>query len=390
MKDFKIITLCGALLLIVYLVAQYNKPAPVNWQPTLYYEDKIPLGTYVLYQQLESFYPGSEKAQTNAPLYNVLHQTGIKGNYFIIAKTINLSKSDVNELFKFIKAGNTVFMTAFNWEGQLPDTLKLKIQAEFEKNNTPVNFVNPRLKRLQNYRFKRDLTSQYFSRFDTAKAIVLGNNALAHANYLQYPLGKGYLYLNANPQLFTNYSLLTLDGAEYAAKALSYLPAGKNVYWDHYQNKDIPEDESPLRVIFAHDSLRWAYYLILLTALLYITYEVKRRQRIIPVVEPLKNNTLDFVTVVGQVYYEQRDNSNIAHKKITYLLEHWRTRYYLKTSKLDKEFTDALIKKTGIEPAFIKGLVNLINYTQVQPKVTDQELIALNNAIENFYSLSGK
>jgi hypothetical protein len=390
MKDFKIITLLGALLLVIYLVAQYNKPAPVSWQPTLYYEDKIPFGTYVLYQQLESLYPGSTKVETNSPLYNALHQTGVKGNYFVIAKTINLSKSDVNELFKFIKAGNNVFMTAFVWEGLLPDTLRFKTQAEFEKNNTPVNFVNPQLKRQKNYRFQRDLTSQYFSRFDTTKAVVLGNNALLHANYLQYQFGKGHLYLNANPQLFTNYSLLTPDGADYAAKALSYLPTNTHVYWDHYQNQDNPEDKSPLRVIFAHDSLRWAYYLILLTALLYIVYEVKRRQRIIPVIEPLKNNTLDFVTVVGQVYYERRDNSNIAQKKITYLLEHWRTRYYLKTSKLDKEFTESLEKKTGLDHQFIKELINLINYTHVQQKVTDQELIALNNAIEKFYSLSGK
>jgi len=155
--------------------------------------------------------------------------------------------------------------------------------------------------------------------------------------------------------LFTNYSLLTTDGADYAAKALSYLPAGTTTYWDHYQNNDIHEDKSPLRVIFAHDSLRWAYYLILLTALLYIVYEVKRRQRIIPVIEPLKNNTLDFVTVVGQVYYERHDNSNIAHKKITYLLEHWRTRYYLKTSNLDKEFTESLEKKNGLRSHLYQG-----------------------------------
>ena len=36
--------------LCIYLVAQYNKPSPINWQPTLYYQDKIPFGTYVLHQ----------------------------------------------------------------------------------------------------------------------------------------------------------------------------------------------------------------------------------------------------------------------------------------------------------------------------------------------------
>jgi hypothetical protein len=390
MKDFKIITWIGSLLLIGYLIAQYNKPLPVNWQATLYYGDKIPFGTYVLHNQLSTIYPGSKVTRTNAPLYNAFHNTGLQGNYFIVAKTIELSKYDYNEMLKFIKAGNNVFMTAFDWGGHLTDTLKLSTQAEYKNGNVAINFVNPQLKRINSYAFQRDISSQYFSQFDTARAVVLGQNSLKHANYISYAFGKGHLYLSANPQLFTNYSLLTNQGADYAAKALSYLPVKNNIYWDQYQNKDIAVDDSPLRVIFSHDSLRWAYYISLITALIYIIYEVKRRQRIIPIIEPLKNNTLEFVKVVGQVYYERRDNSNIAHKKITYLLEHWRTAYYLKTTALNPEFVNALAQKTSIDTTFAKELVNLINYIHVQPKVSDRELIELNQAIEKFYSQSGK
>jgi hypothetical protein len=390
MKDFKIITWVGAIILVIYLIAQYNKPLPVNWQTTLYHGDKIPFGTYVLHDQLSTLYPGSKVINTNAALYNALHKTGLNGNYFIIAKTIKLGEYDYKELVKFVRAGNNVFMTAFVWDGFFADTLKLKAQAEFDKDNVPLNFVNPLLKTKKPYTFKRDISNQYFSRFDTTHAVVLGQNALKHANYLSFAFGKGHLYLCANPQLFTNYSLLTPQGADYAAKALSYLPPQNNVYWDQFQNKDLVEDQSPLRVIFSYDSLRWAYYISLLTALIFIIYEIKRRQRIIPVIEPLKNNTLDFVNVVGQVYYERRDNSNIALKKITYLLEHWRTTYYLKTTALNIEFVNALAQKTGIEVSFARELINLINYIHVQPKVNDQELIQLNQAIEKFYAQSGK
>ncbi len=52
MKDFKLYLSVAIVLLIVYLVAQYNKPAPINWQPTLYYKDKIPFGSYILYKEL--------------------------------------------------------------------------------------------------------------------------------------------------------------------------------------------------------------------------------------------------------------------------------------------------------------------------------------------------
>src|SRR5436305_5857551 len=36
----------GTALLLVYLIAQFNRPNPVNWSTTLSYNDKIPYGTY--------------------------------------------------------------------------------------------------------------------------------------------------------------------------------------------------------------------------------------------------------------------------------------------------------------------------------------------------------
>jgi ABC-type taurine transport system substrate-binding protein len=106
------------------------------------------------------------------------------------------------------------------------------------------------------------------------------------------------------------------------------------------------------------------------------------------VIEPLQNSTVDFVTVVGQVYYEKRNNANIAHKKVTYLLEHWRDHYRLKTNKLDYEFIDHLSKKTGIDKRLASDLVDILNYINVQQQVTDHELINLNKLIEKFYSQS--
>jgi hypothetical protein len=42
MKDFKIYIIIASVLLGIYLVAEYNKPKPTNWSPTLFYGDKIP------------------------------------------------------------------------------------------------------------------------------------------------------------------------------------------------------------------------------------------------------------------------------------------------------------------------------------------------------------
>ena len=389
MRDFKIYISIATIFLVLYLVAQYNKPSPVNWQPTLYYQDKIPFGTYILHDELSHFFSGAAITNTNQNLYDLFHKASITGsNYLIVSKTINISKYDYKELVKFMEAGNSVLIAAFNWQGKLPDTLKLSTGVEFQKKNGGLSFTNSKLNEANNYQFDKDISNEYFTSFDTSRAVVLGKNADGKSTFLSFKYGKGTLYLCANPLIFTNYTLLSDRGGDYTAKVLSYLPTGKTIYWDEYQNGDIPEDPSPMRVFFSNPNLQWAYYISLFGLVIFVLYEMKRRQRIIPIIEPLKNATVEFANVVGQVYYEQRDNMNIAQKKIIYFYEHLRTAYYLKTTPLDAEFIERLSQKTGIDISFIRELINHIKYVLVQHQVSDHELIRLNQLIEQFYKKS--
>jgi hypothetical protein len=112
---------------------------------------------------------------------------------------------------------------------------------------------------------------------------------------------------------------------------------------------------------------------------------MKRRQRIIPVIEPVANTTVDFVTVIGQVYYEQHDNSNIAQKKVGYFLEYIRTRYLLKTNLHDTVFMETLAKKSGAQIMLIQAIFYQVALIQNGQKVDNDDLITLNQNIEQFY-----
>jgi hypothetical protein len=388
MRDFKFYIIGASLLLLVYVVVLYNKPIPVNWKPTLYYGDKIPFGTYVLYKQLNDVFPGARITNTNQSVASLFNNKLKPGNYFIIAKQVKITFTDFNALKKYIAAGNTVFISTFSWAGYFKNGFKLETKVENDDDKRLLNFTNPVLKQPTNYRFDKDISNQYFSKFDTARATVIATNNAGKATYLSYKFGKGRLLLSANPELFSNYSLLTPQGANYAERALSYLPVKQILYWDQYQNHDVVVEMSPMRVFLNNPNLRWAYYISLATLFIYIIFEAKRRQRIIPVIELLKNSTVDFVNVVGRVYYERRDNANIATKKVLYLLTYLRETYQLKTNKLDTEFIETLAHKTGLEVSFVRDVVNYINYLDNQQKVTDHELIELNNLIEKFYSQS--
>lgn len=389
MKGFKIYIGIGVLIIVLYVVAQLNKPKPINWESTFSYNDKIPFGTYIVYHELGQIFPGARVEKINKTMAGAFRDTTLNpSNYIIVSKTIDANKADTKALLKFVSNGNSVFMASNNFQGFLTDTLKLSTDyTGFNKKVTGVNFTNPKIKRAEEYRFESSLVNQYFSAFDTVRAVSLASTGEGKSTYLRYKFGKGNLYLFANPYMFTNYGLLQdKDCADFAAKALSYLPKQDFIYWDQYQNHDVGQDISPMRVLLGNEYLRWAYYLSLAALLMFVLYEMKRRQRIIPIINPLKNATLDFVNVVGRVYYEQRDNADIAAKKIKYLFEYLRSNLQFRQGIDDKDFMDLLAQKTGLDQQFIRELTEQIYYTLNQSKITDTELVRLNNLIDKFYA----
>jgi hypothetical protein len=388
MKDLKIYIFIASTLLIVYLVAQYNRPTPINWAETYSHADKIPYGTFVLYNQLHDIFPGAQVQTYREPVYNVITDRNIQhSTYLIICSEIDLNEYDYSKLIQFIKKGNDVLIAAKSFGQVFTKELKVETETEswYKKSYGYLKFSNKKLDTTQTYAIDKNLSDGYFERLDTSKAVVLGKNNNNHINFVKYNFDKGSLFLNVNPLMFTNYSLLKKDGATYAAIALSHLKNDTNLTWDEYYSAGRAGDESPMRVFLRNKALRSAYYIALFGLLIFVIYEIKRRQRIIPIIEPLSNTTVDFVNVVGQVYYEQRNNSNIAHKKASYFLEHLRTKYNLKTNVLNDAFVTALANKSGVDDALIRRLINQVTIARSNTRVSDQELINLNKNIEQFY-----
>jgi len=389
MKGLRRYLIVSAVLLVAYLVAQYYKPTPTNWMSTYLKEDKIPFGTYILFNEIHDLFPKTDVKITRDPVYNTLKGHSFKNtSYLFISHSIEVDKLDFKELINFVEQGNNAFIAAFDFGKTLRDTLKLEIGSSYNysvERSTGVNFTNPALKAKSNYTFGKQIAEQYFSAFDTSRVTVLGKNIEGKPNFIRYTYGKGSIYILPNPQLLTNYSLLNPIGADYVAKALSYLPASASLLWDEHNTRGNIDDSAVLRVIFKNEPLRWAYYISMAGLIIFVLFEMKRRQRIIPVIEPLTNSSLDFVKVVGKVYYQQRDNSDIARKKINYFLEYIRSTYGLKTGSLDNELKQALHIKSGVPEETIDQLFIIINGINNNQHVDDHSLINLNKLIERFY-----
>jgi hypothetical protein len=116
-----------------------------------------------------------------------------------------------------------------------------------------------------------------------------------------------------------------------------------------------------------------------------MVFESKRKQRIIPVIKPLANTTLEFVSTIGNLYYQRGDHKNIADKKIQFFFDHIHAHYYMSTSYRDENFISVISKKSGVGEQTVRSLIEAINQILSKEKIRKEELISLNSLLEQFY-----
>jgi hypothetical protein len=196
--------------------------------------------------------------------------------------------------------------------------------------------------------------------------------------------GKGEFYISCVPIVYTNYYILYMDVTEYIAASFSYLRSDI-IVWDEYYKKNKRTIETPLRFVLSNEALSWAYYLMLSLFILFIIFKSKRVQRIIPVIKPLKNTSIEFISIISKLYLKTKDHTGIARKRVIYLLDFIRSKYLLDTSKFSKDFLHKLSGKSGISLDFLENLFNSIHQLNGTNIISEKELIKINHKIDQFY-----
>ena len=185
--------------------------------------------------------------------------------------------------------------------------------------------------------------------------------------------------MHLQPVVFTNYYLLNKN-IKYTENVLAPIPTDTTLFWNINQAEGI--SNSPMRYLLSQPALKWAWFLAWITFLIFIFFNAKRRQRVIPIIEPLKNTTVDFTKTIGNLYYQEKNHQNIAEKKVIFFLEKIRNEYYIDTFNLDETFINRLHQKTGSNKKDIEEVVFLIKKIRNQGQTTEKELIIFNNLLE--------
>ncbi|MHA6280715.1 DUF4350 domain-containing protein [Salinimicrobium sp. CAU 1759] len=394
-KAYKI-TLALLVLLLVFLTwVEANEPQEINWSPSYSALDKIPLGTRVLFENLEE--QELDLQEVNTPPFEFLQDTTVTGTYFFLNNQLAIDQNELKRIFAWVAKGNTAFFIAENFSENLLDTLDLKMETLVPKNGISskplLNLADPRLANSRPFLFDKETYQNVFVFPDSLPKKVLGvtqlqqDSAAINApkiNFLSDTVGKGMVYLHSTPKAFSNYFLLQENNAQYAEKVLAYVPAQKTLFWDHYYKTGKTFHTSPLFVILNNKALKWAYYFVIIGSILFIIFEGKRKQRSIPVVEPLRNQTLDFTRTIAGLYLDRKDYKGIATKKIALFLDHVRSHYRISTHEPDPYFFDRLAGMSGNDTEEVKSLWQLMDQIKKQHSVTKEELLELNRAILAF------
>ena len=398
-KSYKIMLGLLVLLLVLLTWLEANEPEELNWTPSYSAFDKIPLGSFILYKTLKK--QPFEIQNINVPPFEFLKDSAQPGTYLFLNNQLNFDDAELARLLAWIKKGNSAVLIAENFSKNLLDTLNLKTKTSIPtkgfSSKPIINLSEKSLKREKAFLYDRQTNENYFSEYDSLQQQVLGVSQLysdnlqitePNINFLRDSIGKGAIYLNSFPKAFSNYFLLAeKENPEYAARALAYISAEKTLFWDQYYKTGKAYYTSPLFVLLNNRRLKWAYYFLIFGSLLFIIFEGKRKQRSIPVIKPLKNQTFHFTRTVAGLYLERKDYRSITAKKIALFLEYVRAKFRLPTSHSNEEFFRQLAGMSGNSPEKVQELWQYMSQLEKQKTVSKDELLELNRRIISFKNM---
>jgi hypothetical protein len=391
------------------------KTKKLNERVTLWRNDKIPYGTYYAHENLARIFPEAtiENIKTSPDPYHkentrdiFEHTYNPKANktcYVIIANAVMPDDKEMEGLFDMVSKGTQVFISSSSIDENLLDSLQLKASLYtgfFNGHDSlTVRVFDPVSWQESRYSYPGMALDNYFSNVDSSITTVLGKNKEGKANFVKiaYESG-GAFYIHLAPMSLTNFFLLHKENKGYYDQVLSWMPRNAElVRWDDYFRNSVKGNGKgsggrSAKGLFdsggwlmSQESFAWALSLLLLLLLLVYLFESKRKQRIIPVIPPVKNASLDFVKTIGRMYFQRKDNKDLAHKMLVHFLGYVRSRYNIRATVLDSDFVQRLTYKSGYDQRAVQLLVYDLQYAQDAPQVSDHALLELNHKLETFY-----
>lgn len=391
-----------AFLLLMFAI-EYRLPKRFVWRPTFGHYDEQPFGC-ALFDSLVSVSASETYTLSRKTFYQLAFEDTLKRRGFLaISEHLALSDVDVEALLSMASRGDKVLLVSNLFPARLEDTLRVHGNYSYFyfnalKKQAVSLFARDSLIWIASpgdslaYYFYPQLCASTLSA-DSADADVL---AIKHevvgknvdglmTDTLQYspvalsvPVGKGEIILVSTPLLFTNYGVVDGNNAAYIFRILSQMKGLPLVRTEAYVDETSQAQQSPFRYLLAHRPLRWALYLTLTGIVLFMFFTTRRRQRAILVVRPPLNKSLEFVKLIGTLYFQKKDHADLVRKKYIYFAEMLRRSLQVDLEAVEEDIRsfDRIAKRTGIDKESIAVLVRTVRSVvyDKSAKVSEQQM----------------
>lgn len=393
--------------MIIYNSAQ---PKPFRWNETYKKFDKHPYGAYVLGKQMDNFFPGHKVKSASSSIFDQYEFSGIYYdsadylyemedesleyfNFFSLNHYFDVNEVDMRALMLHLFQGNNALIATNFADDYFTEELGVDIgflsagDSIIDDQGMPV--FNPEkfsVQYLENdWVDLKPLSSMAYLREYPDSAEVILKNKEGDILGIEMDIGAGKLTLVTMPHVFSNYTILKTNSG--LSEALITRLPNEDTYWasGNWSYRTTYED-SPGLLSFIHSqkALKWAFYVLLISVLLFFVFEIKREQRPIPVIQPVQNISLKFSESISQLYLIRKDHREMVRKKMKFLLERIRTEYNLNTAEVSDQFYERLSAKSEIEEQKIRQLFTLYFAYKDKSEVSQEEFLKFNRLVQLF------
>lgn len=386
-----------------------------NWSVSLDKKDNKPYGGLLAFETTKILFKECKTTRLSPAFrYNMLDESMMKSKKpnLLIALGLDfyVNEDELNQLIEFVKNGNDLVIVSRTIDHKLEKIFNINI-LDNQEEERPLNSINNGKNQLEKlslnnyisdkkFGFQGRSINAYFDKrinnqeFQNSSIAIL--EAISEAdtlgfynwktNILRFKIGKGSITFHSAPLAWSNYFLLQKNNIEYLNSFWNFYPKKYNhVYWNDFYKRS--QAKADLSVLFQYPSTKWAFILMIVTLLVYVIFESKRKQNIVEEIPVVENSSVSFAQTVGRLYFNKGNHSNLADKMIIQFLDWVRQHYFIPTNQLDDFFITKLSLKSNQPIEKIKELTIMIEKIHIRKlKITQEELAHLYLLIHSIYN----
>lgn len=393
----KLLIILGSIvfvLLTLVMIAEAARPKQPDFTPYYTPSGKKPIDLLVFNEQADSLFKGSKIERISADANVVVDSVYFKKEYSpdpancymrIAGSTISFFDEEEASasLLSFVRDGNTAVLCMNVLPQTISDSIGVQIVSLYDDKPKPTVVYTAKKPKEKVTLLKGCINSEIILKNNDSTRILGYQNLEGRVtpSLIEVKHGNGRFIISNHPEVFSNYYLLQDQNYKYVEAIASAIPQG-TIYWQTGVGSVKDDSRGLIDSFLKEPAFRSFWYLGLLTLVLFAFFNARRKQRIVPVIPPVQNSTVDFTRTIGNLYHQEGNNDDIIDKKIIYFLEGIRREYFIDTYNLNNEFVDKLHAKTGKSKEDIYTAVELIKRHRQNLGSSEADLLAINNAIE--------